>query len=40
LELATVGTKVEIEVFGDMIAAEVAPRVLYNPEAKPCAANS
>ena len=34
LELAKVGTKIEIEVFGEMIAGEVAPRVLYDPKAK------
>ncbi|MDM8543481.1 FAD-dependent oxidoreductase [Desulfococcaceae bacterium HSG9] len=32
LELAEQGTKFEIEIFGEMIAAEVAPNVLYDPD--------
>ena len=32
LELATVGTPLEIEIFGDMVPAQVAPLVLYDPK--------
>jgi glycine cleavage system aminomethyltransferase T len=32
LELATVGAPLEIEIFGDMVPAQVAPPVLYDPK--------
>jgi 4-methylaminobutanoate oxidase (formaldehyde-forming) len=32
LELAKQGTKFEIEIFGEMVAAEVVPDVLYDPD--------
>jgi 4-methylaminobutanoate oxidase (formaldehyde-forming) len=31
LELAKVGTALEIEIFGDTVPAQVAPRILYDP---------
>jgi 4-methylaminobutanoate oxidase (formaldehyde-forming) len=32
LELAKVGTALEVEIFGDMVPAQVAPRILYDPK--------
>jgi 4-methylaminobutanoate oxidase (formaldehyde-forming) len=34
LELAKEGTALEIEIFGEMMPAQVAPRILYDPEGK------
>ena len=34
LELAKEGTALEIEIFGEMVPAQVAPRILYDPEGK------
>jgi dimethylglycine dehydrogenase len=34
LELAAEGTALEIEIFGNMVSAQVAPRIMYDPEGK------
>jgi 4-methylaminobutanoate oxidase (formaldehyde-forming) len=34
LELAKEGTALEIEIFGEMVPAQVAPRIMYDPEGK------
>ncbi len=34
LELAKEGTALEIEIFGELVPAQVAPRILYDPEGK------
>jgi glycine cleavage system aminomethyltransferase T len=31
MDLAAIGTPLAVEVFGDRIAAEVAPDILYDP---------
>jgi 4-methylaminobutanoate oxidase (formaldehyde-forming) len=33
-ELAAEGTALEIEIFGNMVSAQVAPRIMYDPEGK------
>ena len=33
-ELAKEGTALEIEIFGKLVPAHVAPRILYDPEGK------
>jgi len=32
LELAKEGTALEIEIFGELVPAQVAPRILYDPK--------
>jgi len=32
LELSEEGTSLEIEIFGELVAAQVAPRIMYDPE--------
>ena len=34
LELAEEGTPLDIEIFGKLVPAQVAPRIMYDPEGK------